>query len=83
MKQALDALEQTQYAYSQAIGCLHHDGSTAAPRGSAAARGVTLGFLSEKSHELMVRPQTRELIESLWACRDELEAPVRRRVELL
>lgn len=83
MKQALDALEQTQYAYSQAIGCLHHDGSTAAPRGSAAARGVTLGFLSKKSHELMVRPQTRELIESLWACRDELEAPVRRRVELL
>ena len=72
MISALNDLETALYAYGHAAGCLYHDGSTAAPRGSASARGVALGFLSEKRHELMVSPETRDLILGLWDKREEL-----------
>ncbi|MEG2949962.1 MAG: carboxypeptidase M32 [Clostridia bacterium] len=79
----LQNLQMEMHAYAQAQGCLYFDSATIAPRGSAEARGVTLGILSEKSYQLLVNENTRALLNELWAREAELSQPVRRQVELL
>ncbi len=80
---ALDALQRKMAAYEHAIGLIYYDGSTAAPSGSAANRGESLAILSEASYELSTGKKTEELLDSLWAQRDELDEAHRRMVFLL
>ena len=79
----LAALERELTAYGHAMGVLSYDGDTAAPRNSAAARGETMGVLSGVVHERLTAPGTREIIDTLQAHAAELDAPARRRAELL
>jgi len=83
MKQALRELQAARHAYDHAMACIQVDGETAAPSGAAAARGETLAFLSQKSYELLVNDQTRELLDGLWKRKEELDASTMRQVELL
>lgn len=83
MKQALAKLQRELQAYNHALACLQTDGETAAPEAASKARGETMAFFSQKSYELLVSQETRDLLSDLWACRDELDALTRRQVELL
>ena len=82
-KQALAALERTLQAYRHALGCLNIDGETAAPRNSAEGRGRTMAALSGVVHGHLTAPGTREIIDTLYAHRDALDAATFRRAELL
>lgn len=79
----LQKLQAERHAYGHASACLYLDSATVAPRGSAEARGVTLGILSEKSYQLFVNDDTRALLDALWERRAELNPPVSRQTELL
>lgn len=80
---ALDALEKKLHAYRHAMGVLSLDGATCAPAASAAGRGETMGVLSEARYCLLVNPRTEELLQTLRAQADALDARLRRRVEVL
>ena len=45
----LEKLEQKLNAYNHAMGVMYYDSATAAPAGSAAGRGETLGVLSGRA----------------------------------
>lgn len=83
MKQSLAQLQAARHAYGHAMACLQTDGETAAPTEAASARGETMAFLSQKSYELFVNDQTTELLENLWAVKDQLDPLTLRQVELL
>ena len=83
MKEALKKLQLERHFYGHAAGILHFDGDTVAPRTSAKYRGETAAFLSQKMYELTTSPQTRELLDSLWACREELDEVTAREVYLM
>jgi len=83
MKDALKKLQMEVHFYGHAAGILHFDGDTIAPRASARYRGETAAFLSQKQYELMTSPQTVDLLNNLWACRDELDELTAREVYLM
>ena len=86
LKQALeqlDLLEQKMYAFNAASSALYLDGTTVAPRDTAEGRGVALSVLAGESHRLFTDPAVGELLEELWARREELDQRQTRRVELL
>jgi len=83
MKEALKKLQLERHFYHHAAGILHFDGDTVAPRASAKYRGETAAFLSQKQYELMARPETLELLNNLWECRDQLDELTAREVYLL
>ena len=83
MKDMLKKLQFELHCYGQAEGVLMCDGETAAPRGASEARGEVMAFLSQKRYELLVNDETRRMLDSLWAQKDELDGETARQVEIL
>lgn len=81
--QALQKLEENRHAYAHAQGLLFLDSATGAPRGSAQARSVTLGILSERGYQVFVNDDTRALLCELTGQKDQLTPVQNRQVELL
>lgn len=81
--QDLKKLQETMHAYNHAQGVIYLDSATCAPRGSAQARSVTLGILSEKAYQLFVNDETRALLTELAGHKAELTPAQARQVELL
>lgn len=81
--QALRALEAKTHAYSHALGVMGHDAATAAPKGSFAGRGKTMGILSEIIYHLETDPEVGELLNFLESHQEQLEPAVQREVALL
>ncbi|MFG6350986.1 MAG: carboxypeptidase M32, partial [Oscillospiraceae bacterium] len=59
------------------------DGTTVAPKATAAGRGVALGVLAGERHKLFSDPEVGELLDFLWEKRAELDQLRRREVEEL
>ena len=86
MNEALAKLAELQkklYAYQTASSSLYLDATTTAPKGTAEGRGVALGILAGERHKLFAAPEVGELLDFLWARKDELDQPRRRQVEEL
>ena len=79
----LNELEASLNAYQHAMSVLSLDGATAAPRKAALGRGKTIAFLSGKTYTLMVNDETREVLETILAAGEQVDAPTHRRAELL
>jgi len=79
----LNELEATSAAYGHAMGVLSVDASTAAPSESAEGRGRTMAVLSGLVYGLVANPENQALIAYLNDHAAELDAPTRRRAELL
>ena len=79
----LNELEATQHAYHHAMGVLTLDGATAAPKRAALGRGKTLGVLSGITYQMMVNDETREVLQTILDSRDQVDAKIARRAELL
>ena len=79
----LAELQKKLYAYQAASSSLYLDGTTVAPKDTSEGRGVALGILAGERHKLFSAPEVGELLDFLGARKDELEHPVRRRVEEL
>ena len=69
----LAELQRKMYAYQAASSALYLDGTTVAPRDTAEGRGVALGILAGERHKLFSAPEVGELLDGLWAQKDELE----------
>ena len=79
----LAELQKKLYAYAAADSALYLDGTTVAPKDTAEGRGVALGVLAGERHKLFSAPEVGELLDFLWARRDELDQLHRRQVEEL
>ncbi len=62
-----------QYALGCAIGTMHWDASTGAPKGGAQARAKRIGILSAEHFKMQVSPQMKEFLDELGAHKDELD----------
>lgn len=82
-KEALRDLQAKMSAYEHAMTSIFYDGSTVAPKGTAANRGQSLSILSEEQYKLTTGEETVELLEFLDANKAELDDFERRQVELL
>ena len=82
-REALTALQRKMAAYDHAQSLIYYDGVTAAPKGTAANRGVALSVLSEEEYKLCTGAETVELLEFLDARKDELDEKEQRIVFLL
>ncbi|MBR4080570.1 MAG: carboxypeptidase M32 [Clostridia bacterium] len=79
----LNELEASLRVLDHAMGVLSLDGNTAAPRNAAAGRGQTMAALGGMYHEKMIAPQTREILETILAHKDECDQRTRRQAEVL
>ena len=82
-QEALKKLEQTQAAYSHAMGVLYLDAATAAPSDTWEGRGKTMEVMSQITYDLLVNDENDELLSYLEAHADELDAQTKREVEVL
>ena len=85
LKEALQKFEQLQAklsAYNHAMSLIYYDGSTYAPKGTAANRGQTLSILSAESYMLSTGKETVELLEYLDTQKDQLSKNEARAVYL-
>ena len=82
-KAALSTLQAKQAAYAHAMGIISYDGSTTAPKGTAANRAQTMSILGEESYRLATGKDTVELLEFLDANKAELSEKEARCVYLL
>lgn len=82
-KQDLMTLQAKLSAYGHAMGLLSFDGSTTAPKGTAANRAQTLSILSEEHYKLSTGEETVALLEFLDANDQELTDKERRMVYLM
>ena len=85
-QEALSALkthQKLQAAYGHAMGMIHYDGVTTAPRGTGANRGETLAILSAEAYKLSTSPQAEETLEYLNGHLSELSGEDARTVYLL
>ena len=73
-QEALKKLEQTQAAYSHAMGVLYLDAATAAPSDTWEGRGKTMEVMSQITYDLLVNDENDELLSYLEAHADELDA---------
>lgn len=80
---ALDVLQRKMAAYEHALNLIYYDGATAAPAGTAENRGESMAILSQASYELSTCSATEEMLETLWAQKDELDEAHQRMVFLL
>ena len=69
-------------AYNHAMSIIYYDGSTVAPKKTAANRAHTLGILSEETYKLTTNEETVEMLEFLDLHKDELEEKEQRIVYL-
>ena len=84
--QALEALNRHQQilaAYNHAIGVMHLDASTAAPKGTWEGRGRTMATLSEITYKLETDPEVGEMLSFLEANIAQLHPVQVRQVEVL
>ena len=84
--QALEALNRHQQilaAYNHAIGVMHLDASTAAPKGTWEGRGRAMATLSEITYKLETDPAVGEMLSFLEAHLEELNPMQQRQVEVL
>lgn len=79
----LNTLEATQCAYYHAMSVLSIDGETVAPKRSVVGRSKTLGVLSGVTYQLLVNDDVREMLGTIQAQRDQTDASIVRRAELL
>ncbi|MBQ8263219.1 MAG: carboxypeptidase M32 [Oscillospiraceae bacterium] len=82
-KTALRELQAKQAAYGHAMALINYDGSTTAPKATAANRAQTMSILGAENYRLATGQETVELLEFLDAHRDELDAQEARCTELL
>lgn len=82
-KQALIELQRKMAAYDHAMSLIYYDGTTSAPKGTAANRGAALSVLSEEEYNLCTGKDTVELLEFLDANKEELDDKEKRIVYLL
>lgn len=82
-KQELLALQAKMSAYGHAMSLIHYDGSTAAPKGTAANRAQTLSVLSAEHYKLSTGEETVALLEFLDGNRAELTEKEQRMVYLM
>ena len=81
-REALKTWQTKMAAYGHAMALIYYDGSTTAPKGTAANRGQTLSILSEESYRLSTCEETVSLLEFLDAHRAELSEREARIVEI-
>ncbi len=82
-KTALAELQAKQAAYGHALALINYDGSTTAPKGTAANRAQTMSILSAENYRLSTGEETVELLEYLNENKAELSEKEVRCVELL
>ena len=85
VSQALEKLSVWQKklaAYGHATSLLSYDGSTTAPKDTAANRAQTLSVLTEEIYRLSTSAETLEFLDVLDAHKEELTPRERRIVEL-
>ncbi len=82
-REQLMKLQAKMSAYSHAMGLMYYDGSTAAPKGTAANRGHSLSVLSEEMYKLSTGKETVELLEYLDGVKEELTEKEQRMVFLM
>lgn len=80
---ALKEYQVKQSAFGHAMGILHLDASTVAPKGCFEGRGQTLGILSGMMYELVSNPENAELIKYLEENDDRLDEYTKRELALL
>jgi len=80
---ALKELQAKLSAYTHAMGLISYDGSTAAPKGTAANRAQTMSILGAEHYRLATGQDTVELLEFLDENKDALSELDRRCVDLL
>lgn len=80
---AFQKLQQTISAYNHVLGVTYLDASTAAPKGSYAGRGQTMGIMSQITYDLIANESNAELLAFLEAHMDSLDPQTRREVEVL
>ena len=79
----LNQLERAAYALKHAQDILYVDGDTVAPRQSWKARGEALGYLSELEYQLMVSPETGDVLSEITSRPGEVDEITLRRAEVL
>ena len=82
-KKQLDLLERELFAYRYAMSSIGLDARTAAPPETQEGRGVALGILSARSHELMTSEDLWETVNTIYDNKDEAGSEYYRRSELL
>ena len=82
-REQLMTLQARMSAYNHAMSLLFYDGSTVAPKGTAANRGRTFSILSEEVYKLTTGEETVSLLEFLDANQDSLTPAEQRMVYLL
>ena len=82
-RSALMTLQEKIAAYGHAMSVIYYDGSTTAPKGTAANRGRSLGVLSEEVYKLQTGPKTVKLLEFLDAHKARLSQEEKRMVFLM
>ena len=82
-RQQLMELQAKLSAFGHAMGLIHYDGSTAAPKGTAANRGQTLSILSAEHYKLSTGEETVALLEFLDENKTELTEKEQRMVWLM
>ena len=80
--EALKKLQRVSAAYNHVLGVTYLDAATAAPKGSYAGRGQTMGILSEITYDLIAKEENGDLISYLEANKDQLDAQTNREVEI-
>lgn len=81
-REELKRLEMEEFAYGYAMGSLHYDGETGAPRDTYIPRGKALGILSGVGYQLATGERSERLLDALSEHMDELTSAERRTVEL-
>ena len=61
-------------AYDHAMGIMYYDMETAAPKNAAAGMGETFAALSEVTYKMTVNEENFEILDFLYAHKDEIEA---------
>lgn len=81
--EALKKLQSVNAAYNHVLGVTYLDAATAAPKGSYAGRGQTMGILSEITYHLIANPENGELLRFLEENGKNLDPQTNREVEVL
>ena len=79
----LMSLQAKMSAYDHAMSLLFFDGSTTAPKGTAANRAQTLSILSAEHYKLATGEETVSLLEFLDTQKDQLTEKEQRMVYLM
>ena len=76
-------LQERMAAFDHAIGSIHYDGETTAPKGTALNRAQSLAILSEELYKINTGEDTVNLLEFLDANKNALDEKEKRMVFLL